>query len=93
MSFLLSIPVRFALRYGRWIARGVGIAMAGLMFTAVERRDTIELPWLDEPHVVGAADPYIASAIAYILTVRILIKVMMRFYGGAQAFVRNLRAR
>lgn len=91
MRFLLSLPVRFALRYGRWLARGAGVAMAGLLFAAVERRETIDVPWMDEPYVVGIVDPYIAGALAYFVTVRILIKLMMRFYGAAQTLVRNLR--
>lgn len=91
MNFLLSIPIRFALRYGRWMARGAGLAMGGLMFAAIERRDSITLPWMEEPYEFGVADPYIASVVAYIITVRVLVGVMMRFYGAAQDFVRQVR--
>lgn len=90
MKFLLAMPVRFALRYGRWMARGAGVAMAALFFSAIERRETLQLPWMDEPYTVSTIDPYIAGALAYIITVRILISLMMRFYGAGQTIVRDL---
>lgn len=90
---LLAFPVRMMLRYGRWMARGVGLAAAGLFFAAVERRETVQLPWMDEPYAVGIADPYIAAALAYVVTVRVLIALMMRFYGAAQEYLRYLRER
>jgi len=90
---LFAYPIRMALRYGRWMARGAGVAMAGLVFAAVERRETIRLPWMDSPHEVGIADPYIGAVVAYVVTVKLLVLVMMRFYGAAQQHMRNLTNR
>jgi len=90
---LFALPIRFALRYGRWVARGVGVAVAGLVFAGVDRRDTITLPGMEAPYEVGATDPYIAFAVVYVVTVRLLISLMMRFHGAAQQHLANLRGR
>ena len=90
---LLAFPIRMALRYGRWMARGAGIALAGLMFAAIERHEVLNIPWVDEPYEVGVTDPYIAAVFTYVVTVRVLIGVMMRFHGAAREHLARLRQR
>ncbi len=82
-----------AVRYGRWMARGAALTMAGLMFAAIERREAILLPGMTEPYEVAAIDPYLAGAMTYIIVVRVLFMLMARFQGAAQRHLANLRGR
>ncbi|MEQ8665574.1 MAG: hypothetical protein RIC16_07595 [Rhodospirillales bacterium] len=88
---LLAIPIRMALRYGRWMARGAGLTVAALMFAAIDRRDELNVPGMDQPYEVGVTDPYIAAVVVYVVTVKVLIGVMMRFHGAAQDHLARLR--
>ncbi len=89
---LLALPMRMIIRQGRWVARGAGVAMAGLVFEALRRHESIMLPGMDAPYEVASTDPYIGAALAYIIVTKLVRSVIDRFVRAASSHVARIRS-
>jgi hypothetical protein len=54
-------------RYRRFVAIGLGAMAAGIVMPFMRTREVIHVPGIPEPYEIGVADPFVATALAYLV--------------------------
>ena len=81
--------LRFLMRRGRWVARAAGVGAAALVWTALNGRETIPLPGMAEPYVLGTLEPAIATVLTYGIARAVVWRATGRFFAIAETWMRD----
>lgn len=73
--WLLKLLLMFVLRQSRWAVRLLAFGAATLVFRILGDLEMIRLPGMEQPYEIGTADPYVVSAIVYMVISRSLRKL------------------
>lgn len=82
--------MRQVMRYGRYVAWSMAVAVAAGVYGFLSTREEIAL-FGGAPHVIEWWEPYIWPPVVFVIVSRVLRMVLSRFAGAANAHMARLR--
>ena len=73
--WLLKLPFRFLVRQSWWAIRLFSVGLGVLVYKIASGQEVVAIPGMEEPYVIGTADPFIAAGVVYFVISRGLLSV------------------